>query len=81
MGLTLGNDYIRHADDGRRVHAPGKLGEDRTVGAEAASDGCGQGGAEVLFIVGVAAVQRMRLLESEIPIFSNDVFCAVVSEF
>ena len=78
LGLALGNDYIRHADDGRGVHAAGKFGEDGAVGAEAALDGCGQGGAEVFFVFGVGAVAD-ALARIEVPIFSDDVFCAVLS--
>src|SRR5580700_7369258 len=73
LGLTLSNDYIRHADDGRRVHPPGKFGEHGAVGAEAALDGCGQGGAEVFFVFGVGAIAD-AFAWIKIPIFSDDVF-------
>src|ERR1700721_940286 len=78
FGLTLSNDYIRHADDGRRVHAPGKFGEHGTGGAEVTLDGGGQGGAEMFFIFGVGAIAD-ALAWIEVPIFSDDVFCVVRS--
>jgi hypothetical protein len=78
VGLALGDDYIRHANDGRRVHAAGEFGEDRTVGAEAAVDRRGQGGAEVFFVFGIVVIAD-ALARIKIPIFSDDVLCIVLS--
>ena len=72
------NDGVRHTDDGRRVHATAELGEDGAIGAEAALDSCGQGGAEMFFVFGVGAVAD-ALARIKIPIFSDDVLCAVLS--
>src|SRR5271155_4286793 len=72
FGGGAGNDGVRHTDDGRRVHAPAELSEDGAVGAESALDGCGQGGAEVLFVFGVGAIAN-ALSGIEVPIFADNV--------
>ena len=72
FGVAARDDDISHADDGGGVHAAAELGEDRAVGAEAALDGSGQGGAEVFFVfsVGTVADSPARI---EIPILADDV--------
>ena len=72
FGGAAGDDGIGHADDGRGVHAAAEFGEDRAVGAEAALDGCGEDGAEVLFVFGVGAVAD-AFAWIKIPIFADDV--------
>ena len=72
FGSAAGDDRIRHADDGGGVHAAAELGEDGSIGAESALDGCGEGGAEVFFVFGVRAVAD-SLARIKVPIFADDV--------
>ena len=72
FGSASGDDGIGHADDGGRVHAAAEFGEDGAVGAEAALDGCCEGGAEVFFVFGVGTVAD-ALAGIELPIFADGV--------
>ncbi len=53
---TAADDGVRHADNGGRVHAAAKLGENGAIGTESALDGSGEDGAEVFFVFGVGPV-------------------------
>src|ERR1700729_3289933 len=72
FGSAAGDHDIRHTNYGRGVHAAGQFGEDGAVGAEAALDGCAQGGAKVFFVFSVGAVADV-LARIKIPIFADDV--------
>ena len=68
FGDAAGDDGIRHADDGRRVHAAAEFGEDGAIGAEPALNGLCEDYAEVLFVFGVGAVADF-FSWIEIPVF------------
>src|ERR1700722_2564232 len=72
FGGAAGDEQVPHADDGGRVHAAAEFRKHRSVGAEAALDGSGQGGAEVFFVFVVGAVAD-ALAWIKIPIFADDV--------
>src|SRR6266849_5850398 len=73
FGGAAGDDGIRHAHDGGGVHAAAELGEDGAVGAEAAADGFGEDGSEVLLVFGVGAVAD-SLAGIKIPVLANGLF-------
>src|SRR5258707_15652128 len=73
FGGAAGDDGVRHAHDGGRIHAPAQLGEHGAVRAEPAADGFTEDGAEVLFIFGVSTVTD-TLARIEIPILVNGMF-------
>src|SRR6266481_6224204 len=56
FGSSAGDDGVRHADDGRRVHAAAQFREDGAVRTEPAQDAFTEDGAEVLFVFSVGAV-------------------------
>src|SRR6266849_4410789 len=56
FGGAVGDDGVRHADDGGGVHAAAKFGENGAVRTEPAADSFGEDGSEMLFVFGVGAV-------------------------
>ncbi len=70
FGGAAGEDGIRHAHDGRGVHAAAELGEDGAVRAEPAPDGFREDSAEMLFVFDVGAVTDL-LVWIEIPVLAN----------
>src|SRR5207253_10676250 len=72
FGGASDDDGVRHANDGRGVHAPAELREDGAVGTEPAADSFAEDGAEMLFVFDVRAVAN-SLTRVEIPILANSV--------
>src|SRR5713101_1750755 len=72
FGGAAGNNGVRHADDGRRIHAATQLGEDGAVRAEPAAHGFTEDGSEMLFVFPIGPVTD-SLVRIEIPVLSDGV--------
>src|SRR6266436_3093368 len=76
FGAVACDDRVGHADDGGRVHASTKLGEDGPIRTESALDGFLENNAEMFLILGVSAVSNF-IVRIKIPILVNRVFSSL----